>query len=119
MNQGSDISMKLTDIDEETKLITPFRPKLLTGGKGPTGYADWLSEMKTGSVFLVKNLQQKSFVLGQFHLLHKLERAIHLMNNMDQGQEVHMWVDPLEFCQQFGFVEILMEPEDEDDQLNT
>jgi hypothetical protein len=99
------------DIEEQEKgrVLVPWKPRLITGGKGPTG-SNWLIQLTVGSVFLVKPKASGGFALGQFHLLHKLDKACHLMDNLTTHTETHLWVDPAAFSSQFDLVTILYEP---------
>jgi hypothetical protein len=103
----------LEDKEEKSNVLVPWKPRLITGGKGPTGN-NWLAQLKVGSVFLVKPKASGGFALGQFHLLHRLDKACHLMDNLSTAQETHIWVDPAAFSSQFELVTILFEPETED-----
>ena len=111
---------EIESVDEQEKqekegLLVPFKPRLITGGKGPTEH-NWLSKLKVGTVFLVKPKSSGGFALGQFHLLHKLDKACHLMDNLTNSAasaETHIWVDPANFSSQFELVTILFEPEEE------
>jgi len=108
----------IESVDEQEKqekegLLVPWKPRLITGGKGGAGH-NWLSEIREGSIFLVRPKSSGGFALGQFHLLHKLDNAVHLMDNLTSGGgETHIWVDPIAFCSQFNLVTILFEPEDD------
>jgi hypothetical protein len=111
---------KLTEDFEEQKdknVTNLWTPRVITGGKGPPGH-NWLSGMKVGSVFLVKPKSSGGFALGQFHMLHKFDKACHLMDNLTGSQETHIWVDPAIFSQQFELVIVLFEPDMEDDISN-
>jgi hypothetical protein len=113
MNNKGDRPEVEDNEEQENKNVTHlWQPKLITGGKSPPGH-NWLSDMKEGSVFLVKPKQSGGFALGQFHLLHKLDNAVHLMDNLQQG-ETHIWVDPVAFCAQFNRVAIIFEMEEDD-----
>jgi hypothetical protein len=107
------------DIEEQEKgkVLVPWTPRLITGGKGPTG-TNWLISLSVGSVFLVKPKSSGGFALGQFHLLHKLDKACHLMDNLSNPAETHLWVDPAAFSSQFDLVTILYSPDQEDDTNN-
>lgn len=103
-----DIPEEDLEEQEEKRVVPLWKPKLITGGKGPPGH-NWLSDLNEGTVFLVEAKQSASFALGQFHLLHKLDNAIHLMDNLQT--ETHIWVNPTKFCSQFNLVTILFEPD--------
>jgi hypothetical protein len=113
MKKGDIESVDEQERQEKEGLIVPFKPRLITGGKGPSGQ-NWLSQLKVGSVFLVKPKASGGFALGQFHLLHKLDKACHLMDNLTSAQETHLWVEPVAFSSQFELVTILFEPDLED-----
>lgn len=105
----------ITELDpeeqEKNNVTNLWTPRVITGGKGGPGH-NWLSDLKEGTVFLVEPKQSGSFALGQFHLLHKLDNACHLMDNL-QG-ETHIWVNPFKFSAQFNLVAILFVPDQED-----
>jgi hypothetical protein len=107
------VTEDLEEIEKKANII-PWVPKLITGGKGGNGH-NWLSDLEEGTVFLVRPKASGGFALGQFHLLHKFDNAVHLMDNLTGGGvgETHIWVDPVSFCSQFTLVRVLYEPEND------
>lgn len=89
---------------KETKII-PFQ--IITGGKGPTG-ENWLSELKTGTVFLVeKKNNPMDFTLGVFQKMLETETATLLRNALSNSPDDVFWVKTRKFSIQMGLVEVL------------
>lgn len=112
MKKGTENSMKVIETKEEDDKVLPFKPKLITGGKGPPS-DNWLVDLKVGCVFLCKNKQPGAFALAQFHVEQKIENAIMLMSNLHNGPEEFIWVDPTNFCNVYKLVAKLYEPDEE------
>ena len=99
--QNSEIEEK--SIDEKKDNVIPFR--LVPGGKEPTDPNDWLSELETGTVFLIKDKNNHhDFNLGQFCLLRKTDKSVMLSS---PTMEVPFYVVPRRFCSRYSLHEIL------------
>jgi hypothetical protein len=100
--------------DNEEENVVKFQPRIITGGKQPPSDY-WLLNLPVGSVFLTKGKAQAAgFALGEFHVVYKSDKAVHLMSNVE-GPETHLWVDPMSFSNQFRLFEILHEPTEEEE----
>lgn len=99
------------DLEERRKL-----KKVAIGGGNPPD-VDWLSPMKTGSEFLVRPKQQKTWILAKFMQAGCKEGNV-LVIPM-KGEEVTapeaewLWVDPVEFCRFWEFRGYVLVPIDD------
>lgn len=93
--------------DEEKEVVVPMvKPKLITGGKGPSG-EDWLSKYPEDATLLVQRKGKESGVnLHEITIVMKLRRAISLCETHN-GQTMQFWVDPKAFCQENELFEVI------------
>jgi hypothetical protein len=95
---------------EEEKQDT--QPVLKLAGKGPTS-PDWLSPMKSGTEFLVRNKGFSAWLLNEFTHGGKKEGAVLLIPSQTmQNTTTWIWVDPYEFCKAFELRGVLEVPDD-------
>lgn len=89
--------------------------KLLEGGKNPPN-GNWLSELDTGTMFLVQDKTNHDFLLGAFKLVNKTEKAVMLVNSSVPNP---VFVNPMRFCNKYSLYEVLgihKEPEQQQEQ---
>jgi len=111
------------DFMEETNIIQlNNKPdlKLVTGGKEPTGHSDFLSNLKQGTHFLVKDKTTASLdfleVRKQWQRMDFKERPCYLDTMIvtpTGNTAIGMWVNPARWCNKYELVGILWEPSEE------
>jgi len=79
--------------------------KLITGGKTPPADGNWLSELETGTVFLISDKQSNDFTLGLFKLVDKTDRTVTLFT---PSHKEPIYVHPIRFCNRYNLWETLM-----------
>lgn len=113
LTENNNLSKLITGPEDVENNVIQF-PTPALAGKPPMG-GNWLSDLKTGSVFLVKHKPSANtmydYTLGCFHLVTKLDNSVQLMNNTNQ--EVYVWVDPSIFCRLYDLWKLLEEGDDE------
>jgi hypothetical protein len=102
--------------DDKTKLITPPKLKLITGGKGPVdppGH-NWLADLDTGTVFLGKMRKMDTFELTQYRIKFKFIKSA-LLGALLPERMVEFYVDMKQFSKDIELIEIigLIGPEDD------
>lgn len=113
--------MTMVDKDMvEERIITPFKPRLITGGKEPPE-TDWLSKLNIYSVFLARvkvsqlkdgTRQEAGPTLSEFHIMDRVGTATKLKVINSQGSMID-WIDPVSFCKNMDLFQILYEAEEE------
>lgn len=112
--------MKLETINEEEVIKTPFVPKVIQGGKGPSDPLgpDWLSSLEVNTTFLIQGKKDSNFTLGQATVIYKGSRGV-LLLIANQAKEP-VWVDPVRFCANYRWYETIQTGEEarEEAELN-
>jgi hypothetical protein len=80
--------------------------QLIKGGKEPPS-GNWLQDLEVGTVFLVTDKVDRTFSLGEYHLMFKTDTACKLLCNLNAAQTYWAWVEPRRFCNRFDLVEVL------------
>ena len=103
--------MKLETIKEEETEKTPFVPRVIQGGKGPSDPLgpDWLSALDIGTTFLIQNKKDTAFTLGQATVVYKGFKGVLLLM---ASQQEPIWVDPIRFCNNFRWYETIQTAEE-------
>lgn len=111
-----------TDFEDN---VAPLRQKpelrLMRGGNEPPVYGkDYLSSMKAGTEFLVRDRQ--GLIAPKFIVIEWIFGGLHHTGNVllipaktPNDHHGWQWVDPKEFCKFFEFRGIIEEPEHETD----
>lgn len=100
---------RVEELTEEVKdNVVPF--KLLTGGKGSSGF--WLLDLEIGTVFLARpKTDQRGFVLGEFVVYNIVEMesltAYLLLVNEGGDRPRPCWVDPKRFSNQMDLIGVV------------
>lgn len=104
--------MKLETIDEEEAVKTPFVPRVITGGKGPTDTLgpNWLSSLECNTTFLIQGKKDTNFNLGQASVIYKGTKGVLLLLTGQNKEPV--WVDPVRFCNNYSLYEIIQTAEE-------
>ena len=102
---------RMLNNEMKENLITPEKPKpaLITGGVGDDG--DYLSPMEIGDEFLAQRMVTAlGYDVQHWKVLHKsrFARRLAMLAGVD-GEELKMWVKPMEFCTRNRLVEKLNE----------
>lgn len=104
----------MTNTEElETMLRAAPKLKLLQGGGGNVGN-NWLSKMKMGTVFLAQPRNPDLWEVRQFQHAGYSKTSV-LLGYWDQKDEYYfVRVDPERFCRQYSMLEVLKEPEEDE-----
>lgn len=93
-----------TDLQPASNVV---QLQLLPGGKEPPSDF-WLLNFDIGTIFLSRNkAEQRSFVLGEFAVYNKTEKAMLLLVNEGEARPRPVWVDPKKFSNTMELVEIV------------
>jgi hypothetical protein len=99
---------------KEKELITPFQPKLITGGYSSN--PNWLADLKPFTVFLCRlkntNKQQTPrWMLTELCVHQNDGVAVQLISNI--GDDRWMWVHSLDFSMEYELIKIVQEGKNE------
>lgn len=97
----------------QNDVVVEMKRKLVLhpGGKVPDN--DWLSPMKTGTIFLVRPKRYPNSDLADFTKAFQKGSAV-LIRSEDQNDKVHyVWHDVERFVQSYELYAILKEPDEE------
>lgn len=90
--------------NEEVTNIIPFARPAKTGGFNPDDPI-WINNLGVGTIFLARKKGSQDFVLGEFAIYAKTERAVIVFIN-GMGDQKHP-IDPIRFCNQYELFEVL------------
>jgi len=93
--------------------VVPFKPEVITGGKGPPG-TNWLIHLKRDCLFLAKKIDSKEPDLNLYLVRSKLKRSVWLTWSTPDDRQIDIWVDAQRFSDQWEFVELVNEGKDGD-----
>lgn len=109
----------LTQIsEEEERKTSPFVPKVIQGGKGPSDPSgpEWLGELSTHTTFLANKRNDSGFTLGQFTIAFKTNNNKSVLLYVE-GQDKPVWVNPTRFCRDFSHWDTVQTGEEYDLEL--
>lgn len=100
---------------EENDNILPFeRPEPKLSGSDDDG-GDWLTPLADDTVFLARNKQYRGYEVGQYTVLRHNAVTLNIWV-LYSGQEAAMVVDPTRFCRDIEFLEIIFDPNNEEEE---
>jgi hypothetical protein len=105
--------------DENVVSMEEFKARPKPAMKEPPEGPDWLSSIKSGTEFLVRDkfgaLTPRFLVLEWIHGgLHPTGNVLLIPAKTPNDTKNWQWVDPIEFCRIYDNRGILWEPEEED-----
>lgn len=100
----------LSDINDTSNVLPFERPKLLTGGNPPAD-ENWLINLPKGSIFLARRKGDKALNLDKYMLLEHDGKFTNLLFALQEGKQVNLWVNNLEFSRAVDYQHTLMQVE--------
>lgn len=101
--------LEMVNVEDTEKPATPWRPRVITGGKGPSEppSKNWLSEFPEGTVFTCRHKNNQDVDLNLYCVLHKREDVVLLSWKLPDGKSLDYYVDPVRFSNKFEHVTVL------------